>query len=269
MTNTPIIKLAGLNYKIGSRYLLENIHWTVNPGENWVVFGMNGSGKTTLLSIIAGFGPYTNGTVEVFDQCFDEETTLALRQQIGFVSSSFFDRYYTGEVVLNIVLSGLSGSLGINSPISNAHILRARHLLQQLGMIAKSTQPFDELSKGERQKVLIARALIADPQLLILDEPCTGLDVCAREQLLTMVRHLAQTQLTIIYVTHYVEEILACFDHCLLLKEGKICCSGPTPDIFTTQTLSTFLDRPLKLKSSAGQYVLAFPTNKGDTYADQ
>lgn len=269
MTNGPIIRIAGLNYKIGSRYLLDNIHWTVQPGENWVVFGMNGSGKTTLLSIVAGFGPYTNGTVEVLGQRFSEETTLALRRQIGFVSSSFFDKHYTGEVVLNIVLSGLSGSLGIDSRLQNAHIRQARQLLQQLGIADKIAQPFRELSKGERQKVLIARALIAEPPLLILDEPCTGLDVYAREQLLTMVRRLARKQLTIIYVTHYAEEILEGFEHCLLLQRGKIYRCGPTQEIFDAETLSAFLNCPVQLHREAGKYFLAVQANEGDAYADK
>lgn len=269
MTNTPIIKLSGLNYKLGSRYLLDNIHWEVQPGEHWVVFGLNGSGKTTLLSIIAGFGPYTNGSVEVLGQHYGEDTTLALRRKIGFVSSSFFDKYYTGEVVLNIVLSGLSGTLGVGAAIQNHHICQARRLLQQMDMAGKIAQPFRELSKGERQKVLIARALIAEPEILLLDEPGTGLDVYARDQLLTMVRRLAKKQLTIIYVTHYPEEILDIFEHCLLLKQGRIYRSGLTESLFTAETLSTFLNYPVRLKRELGHYYLSVHQNESENHADE
>ena len=269
MNSKPVLDIHDLNVKTGRRYLLDHIHWTVEPGEQWVVFGLNGCGKTTLLSIIAGFRPYTSGTVEVLGEHYSDANTLSLRRQIGFVSSSFFDRYYTHEVVINIVLSGFSGTLGISGSVQNSELATARQLLKELGIAAKIAQPFNELSKGERQKVLIARALIARPKLLLLDEPGTGLDVYAREQLLNMVRQLAQEDLTIIYVTHYVEEILDIFDHALLLKQGKIYQSGATRSFFTAKNLSAFLDYPVALRQHAGQYTLSIQPRERERYADE
>ena len=175
---------------------------------------MNGSGKTTLLSIIAGFRGYTSGSVNVFGSPYTEENILEKRKRVGWISSSFFDTYYQREAVLNIVLSGISGKLGMNRwAVTNDDIKRAKSLLIELGLKDKMHRTFDLLSKGERQNVLIARALISDPELLILDEPGTGLDVFAREYMLATVRALAANkERTIIYVTHYTEEILDIFD---------------------------------------------------------
>ena len=257
MSDGCLFRLTDVSVKLGSRYLLGHLNWQVACGQHWVVFGLNGSGKTTLLAILAGFSPYTSGQLDVLGQRYSEETTLALRRQIGFVSSSFFDKYYRREVVLNIVLSGLSGTLGPTCAVTNQDLQKALKLLAQMDLAAKSAQPFSELSKGERQKVLIARALIAEPKLLLLDEPGTGLDVYAREELLALIRQLAQKSLSMIYVTHYPEEILDCFDHALVLKEGQIYYNGPTQDFFTAPRLSAFLPCPVQLQKVNGKYYLS------------
>lgn len=259
-----VVEIKGLNYKIGSRYLLNNILWQVKKGECWVVFGMNGSGKTTLLSIVAGFNRYSSGLVQIFGEEYSSDNTMALRKRIGFVSSSFFDKYYHGEKALDIVLSGLNGTLGLSGRFSNKDIMRARELLESMQVSSKSGQPFNELSKGERQKILIARALISEPELLILDEPGTGLDVVAREQMLELVRELSQSGITIIYVTHYMEEILDVFDHCLLLKQGRIYQCGKTGDMFTAENLSGFLEMPVTLEKMKDKYYISVDNNGSD-----
>lgn len=252
-----VVQATQLGCKVGHCYLLRDINWTIERGEHWVVFGMNGSGKTTLLSILAGFNSYTHGEVTVFGQQYTRENILALRKRIGWVSSSFYDKCYGSESVLDIVLSGLSGTLGIGGRIHDADILKAKMLLRELHMGPKMTASFDILSKGERQNVLIARALITEPEILVLDEPGTGLDVYAREYMLSTVRELAErTQITMIYVTHYIEEILPVFEHCLLLKNGRITAQGDTEKLFTEQALSEFLDYPVKLVQQQGRRYL-------------
>ena len=172
-----VIDLEHVSCKAGYKYLLRDVTWQVKPGEHWVVFGMNGSGKTTLLSMIAGFKHYTGGTIKVFGEEFSNDNILAIRRRVGWVSSSFFDRYYAQESALNIVLSGKYGTLGLGEDIALTDVLLAKNLLGELKLGDKVDRTFDMLSKGERQNVLIARALFADPDILILDEPCNGLDV--------------------------------------------------------------------------------------------
>ena len=238
----PIIQTAHLSCKMGQSYLLKDITWQVLPGQNWVVYGLNGSGKTTLLSIIAGYKSYTQGQLRIFGQSYSNANVLALRRRIGWVSGSFYDRYYTKESVLDIILSGKFGTLSVGSDLTLSDVALARQMTEELGIADKLYHAFDMLSKGERQNVMIARALFAGPDLLVLDEPCSGLDVYNRAHLFASIRQLAQKQgLTIIYVTHYTEEIIDIFDHALLLRKGRIFAQGLTQDLLQTQTLQNFL----------------------------
>lgn len=242
----PMIKIEALSYKSGYRYLLRDISWSVQPGEHWVVFGLNGSGKTTLLSLIAGYRKHTHGSLQVFGTPYSDANVLEHRKRIGWVSSSFFDNYMHHESALNIVLSGLSGTLGLSSAVTNEDVILAKKLLKQLHLDDKADYPFDVLSKGERQNVLIARALLARPEILILDEPSTGLDVLAKEYMVRTVEELGRnTPITILYVTHYAEEIQPLFQHTLLLKNGRVYAKGKTEELFTDEKLSGFLEHPV------------------------
>lgn len=237
-----VIKAEKLCCQSGQHYLLKNIDWEVREGEHWIVFGLNGSGKTTLLSAIAGYKKHTEGTLEVLGETYNEENLLTLSKKVGWVSASFFDKYYTSETVLQIVLSGLSGSLGLDAEITDQDVCQAKALLAEWGIAHKSDMPFSMLSKGEQQNVLIARALISNPQILVLDEPGTGLDVFARGSLLRWVREIAETtNITIIYVTHYPEEIQTCFEKCLMLQHGQILASGDINRVFNSDALSGLL----------------------------
>ena len=241
-----LIEAKNLSCQAGYQYLLRDINWQVRHGEQWVVFGRNGCGKTTLLSIIAGYKGYSSGELKIFGEEYTSENILRLRKKIGWISSSFFDKYSTTETVLDIVLSGLFGTLGLLFEIDNEPIIKARNLLIELGLESKIMSPFDLLSKGERQQVLIARAFISNPEILILDEPGTGLDALARERLLATIKELADAQkTTIIYVTHYPEEILPSFDKCLLLRQSAIYRLGETKDLFTSEIMSDFFNYPV------------------------
>ena len=247
-----IVTVEKLCVQSSSRYLLRDINWEVKRGEQWVVFGLNGSGKTTLLSVIAGFKEPTAGRVTVFGEAYSQANLLKNRRRIGWVSSSFFDKYYTRESALNIVLSGLSGTLGITGAISEEDVLKAKALLAEWHFGDRIDMPFSLLSKGERQNILIARALIAEPEILVLDEPGTGLDVLAREYLLQKINTLAdRRQMTIIYVTHYPEEIQPIFQHCLILREGQIAASGPTSALLSSACLSEALQAAVTVKQEA------------------
>ena len=248
------LAVNGLSVKTGQQYLLKDITWRVPQGENWIVFGMNGCGKTTLLSVLAGFKQPTAGDVRVLGQSYSPDNILALRQRIGWVSGSFFEQKYTKESAQDIVLSGKFGTLGLGRPITDGDRKRARSLLKALHLDRKIDQPFHLMSKGERQNVLIARALMAEPEILLLDEPCTGLDILAREQLLSTLRSMAQEgRMTIVYVTHHTDEILTdVFPKALLLQEGLAFAQGETAELFTSETLSVFFQTPVTVSPRAG-----------------
>ncbi len=262
-----VIQAEQLCCQSGHHYLLKDVCWKVGAGEHWVVFGLNGSGKTTLLSIIAGFKQYTDGFLQVLGQTYTNENVLSLSKQIGWVSASYFDKYYTNETVLQIVLSGLFGTLGIGTEVEDEHVYKAQVLLQQWHVGHKRDMPFSMLSKGEQQNVLIARALMTEPQILVLDEPGTGLDVLAREEMLHHVKYLAETtKVTIIYVTHYPEEIQSCFDHCLLLQHGKVLAQGTIQDIFQDGVLSDLLQIPVHVETRTDGTITLGKVRKGGNH---
>lgn len=250
----PVIFVQNMSCRVGNRYLLRQINWEVRQGESWVVFGQNGSGKTTLLSILAGFRGHTEGSVKVFGKIFDNETVLAIRRHIGWVSCSFFDNRYSKEAVLDIVLSGVSGTLSPDGSCTNRDVIRAKALLEQLQVTHKMYESLDTLSKGEREKVLLARALVSEPKLLLLDEPGTGLDMAAREEMIAMINQLARDrEMTIIYVTHHAEEIPSAFQKCLLLKKGRIYDQTSVEKAFSNEVLSDFLGYEMDLHRYAGR----------------
>lgn len=243
MTEDVIVNVQKLNYKSGKRYLLKNINWQINRGENWILFGLNGCGKTTLLSIIAGYKGFLDGTVQVFGESYAENNILLHRNKIAWISSSFFDRHYSSESVLNIVLSGLSGTFGLQNGITAQDVQKAKKLLKALRIEQYCNFSYNRLSKGERQNVLIARALMHDAELFILDEPCSGLDVNARDKMLRYIRSLVKNpNITVIYVTHYAEEIGEEFEHAVLMRNGRIVKKGSTFELFSSASMKEFLE---------------------------
>jgi len=238
-----IIEAKKLGYKTGKKHLLKDITWNVQQGEHWAVYGLNGSGKTTLLSIIAGYKMPTSGELNILGDTYTQSNGIDLRKKIGWVSGSFYDKNYTKESVLDIILSGKTGTLSLGEEITLEDIKLVKKLAAELHILDKLNYGFDMLSKGQRQNVMIARALIAKPQILILDEPCNGLDVYHREYLFSTLRKLAKMwSITLIYVTHYMDEIIDLFSHVLLLKDGKVFASGTTDELFTDGHLTKFLN---------------------------
>lgn len=254
MENT-IIEASHLSVKVGHRYILRDINWSVKKGEHWVVFGMNGCGKTTLLSIVAGVKFQTEGKLTVFGEPYSNENILNFRKKIGWVSASFYDKLYTKESVLDIVLSGKFGTLGLRWGIEDADIQLAKKLLKELSLSDKQNRSFATLSKGERQNVLIARSLLSKPEILILDEPCTGLDLYNRVHLFSTIRELAQkSNITIIYVTHYVDEVLDIFDHALFLRQGMVSNYGSVEEMFTSENMTKLIEYPVVMDTSERDY---------------
>nr|BAB40634.1 ATP-binding protein-homolog [Thermoactinomyces vulgaris] len=245
-----IIEMNSVSWMREGKMILKNISWQVQPGENWCLIGLNGSGKTTLLNLVNGYIWPTTGTVKLFGKKFGEVNLRELRKKIGWVSSSLAQQLHNHETAINIVLSGKFASIGLYDKPEKIDMEKAAALLEMMGCGHLITQTYQTLSQGEKQKVLIARALMASPQLMILDEPCTGLDLFAREQLLHSIQSISAHPQSpaLIYVTHHVEEITNCFTHTLLLKQGEIFRAGPTSHVLTEELLSDFFDTPIEVE---------------------
>lgn len=262
-----LIQAKKLSCQSGYKYLIKDVTWRVEKGERWIVYGLNGSGKTTLLNIVAGFQHYTHGNLSLFGQPVSDETIIKNRQRIGWVSGSFFEKVYQMESVLDIILSGKYGTLGVGGYATTEDVQIAHALLKEFGIHDKIDHPFVLLSKGQRQIVLICRALIGRPDILVLDEPCNGLDVYAREKLLSMIEHIAKTtDMAMVYVTHYTEEILDIFTKSLMLRDGRVYAQGNTETLFEASHLAEFLGHELSIQSLNGRrYVMVESAAAFDT----
>ena len=240
-----IIETRELSHKQGSKYLLQDINWQVKEKEHWVVFGINGCGKTTLLSTVCGYRSHNKGECYLFGEKLTKENMIALRKEVGFVSASYLDRCFKNESALDIILSSKFGGFGRQYQVADEDVKRARDLLKAFGIASKGDYPYCMLSQGQKQRVLLARALIVPPKLLILDEPLNGLDVYARDFFLNTLREIeATTDVTIIYVTHHAEEIMPFFTKALLLQNGKVFAQGNINEVFSKDTLSCYFGHP-------------------------
>lgn len=249
------IHLTDVSLRYDGKHILQDITWDVQPGEHWAIIGLNGSGKTTLLNIINGYIWPTTGEVTVLGKHFGRCDVRKLRRKIGWVSSSLQERLYGGETSLDIVLSGKFATIGLYDRPARADVEHGMDLLSQLQCDPIAHRPYGSLSQGEKQKVLIARALAASPQLLILDEPCAGLDLFARENLLSSLEVIAERRglPTILYVSHHIEEISPVFAHSLLLRRGRIHSAGGTREVLTQSNLSDFFETPLTIHWKNGR----------------
>ncbi len=228
--------------------ILKEINWTVKHGEHWSIVGLNGSGKTSLLKIITGYILPSNGEVTVLGKKFGAYDLRELRKSIGWVSSSLQEVLYANETALEIVLSGKYASIRLYETPGEADIKHASGLLEQFGCASLSQRIYSTLSQGEKQKIVLARALMSSPKILILDEPCTGLDIFARESFLSLVELIGNSSdsPSLLYVSHHIDEILPLFNHTLLLHDGSIQSSGKTEDVLTEENLTNFYKRPVQ-----------------------
>lgn len=254
-----MIDIHNISWERGDNTILRGIDWQVKRGEHWCLLGLNGSGKTTLLNMINGYIWPTSGHISVLGHRFGEYDLRELRKQIGWVSTSLQQKLYGSDTALRIVLSGVHSTIGVYDEPRDQDLKRAEELMHSLGCERLMKRTYQTLSQGERQRVLIARALMNKPQLLILDEPCTGLDIFAREQLLNMIGNISREDdpPTLLYVTHHVEEILPCFEHSLLIKQGEVFAAERTDKLMTSERMTRFLDVPVQIERSNGRYWLS------------
>lgn len=258
-----IIEVKNVSWKRGSSLILNDINWQVNTGEHWAVLGLNGSGKTTLLSIISGYLWPTQGEVRVLGREFGNYDLRELRKLIGWVSSALHEKMHDGELAQDVVLSGKYASIGIYVEPEEQDRAKALGLMKQMGCVHLINRNYASCSQGEKQRLLIARALMASPRLLILDEACSGLDFIARETLLSAINDLAADPQgpAIIFVTHHIEEILPVFNQVLLMRRGQVFAQGPTRDILNTAALSAFFEMPVQVSWQNKRAWLSLPAS--------
>ncbi|EAF1498120.1 ABC transporter ATP-binding protein [Listeria monocytogenes] len=235
--------------KRDNKTILSDINWVVNEKENWAILGLNGSGKTTLLQLLNGYLWPSSGRLQVLGHIFGQTSLPELRKSIGWVSNALDHQLKDYELSEQIVLSGKFASIGIYAKVTADELALAKKWLIDCGGISLIGKPYKILSQGERQIVLIARALMASPKLLILDEPCNGLDLFAKERLLERIKKIAELpeSPTMLFVTHHTEEILSCFDNIILLRDGEITHHGKTENLLTEEVLQDFYQKPVEL----------------------
>lgn len=257
----PVARLHVETLQRGDVELLHEVRWELARGQHWVVLGPNGSGKTSLVRILAGYEWPTRGEVEVLGERFGRTDLRELRKRMGFASAAFGDWFAQSEDPLDVVASGFEASVGLWRAPDAAELARAREALAAVGAGYLTTRRYGVLSQGERQRVLIARALVHRPPLLILDEPCEGLDPLARERLLADLGRLAARPEapTLVQVTHHVEEISAFVTHALLLAEGRVVACGPVGETITGELLSrTYGAEAVVTREGGGRFGLRF-----------
>ncbi len=261
---TPILCVENLRIHRGAAHLLRGIDWAVRPGEHWVILGANGSGKTSLLRALGGYLTPSEGAVHLLGETFGAADWRELRTRLGFVSASIAQLLPDEGSALEIVAGGRRAMAGHWGKLSRADRTEARRRLAGLGGAALVAKPWAVLSQGERQRVLIARALMAKPRLLLLDEPCAGLDPVARERFLASVQDLGSRRdaVPLVLVTHHVEEILPVFTHALVLREGRVLAGGAVRETVNARVLSAAFGAPLRLRRERGRYRLIAATEK-------
>ena len=243
------LSLTNVSLERQNKKLLNNVTWQVNKGEHWAILGLNGSGKTSLLKLITAEYWTSQGTMEVLGNQFGGTAISNIRTKIGIVGSFIAERLSPHMLAEKIVLTGKYKSSILYTEYGEKELEEARQMLISIGGEHLLGRIYASLSQGEKQLLLIARSLMESPEILILDEATSGLNLFAREKLLTQIEQITSlpNAPTIIYVTHHAEEITRSFTHVLLLKKGNIIAKGPKNEVLTEEILSDFYDQPVSI----------------------
>jgi iron complex transport system ATP-binding protein len=259
MSKTPALELRDVSYRANGVPILDSVNWTVNTGEHWAILGPNGSGKTTLLKLACGY-LWPNAGGEIRRRGKHLADLRELRKSIGWVTSSLASEIPAHENVLRTVISGKFAQIGLMEAFGGA-ATRADHrlagqFLDQMSCAYLSDREFGVLSQGEQQKVLIARARMTKPYLIVLDEPCAGMDPGARENFLAGLTWLGRQKRipALIYVTHHIEEILPLFGRTLVLREGRVLHAGATRAVLKDSILNELYGTSLTVIRRKGRY---------------
>lgn len=236
--------------------LLADVDWDIDSSERWVILGPNGAGKTTLLTLLASLMHPTSGELTVLGEVVGKTDVFELRPRVGFASSAMAARIPLKESVLDAVLTAAHAVTGRwREEYDDIDVRRAKRVLGEWNLDHLATRTVGTLSDGEKKRVQIARSVMTDPELLLLDEPAGSLDLGGREDVIELLDRFAAWEQApaMVMVTHHVEEIPAAFTHALLLKDGEIFDRGPLRDTVTSENLSELFGRPLVVESHQGR----------------
>jgi iron complex transport system ATP-binding protein len=243
-----MIHLSHISFIREERHILDDVNLHVQAGEHWVILGKNGSGKTTLLEMMNGYEFPSKGKVEVLGNRYGECDVREVRKQIGYISQSLFEKLNLSDPVWQVVATGEYAFLRFYQDIPDEVKQKAIRMLDNARIAHLKDHALGSLSQGERKKVMLARSLMMKPDILIMDEPAAGLDLYERERLLNDINKLSQQQVTVVYVTHHIEEIIPLFTHVALIEQGKLIAAGPKREVLTADNLYKAFEIPIKLE---------------------
>jgi iron complex transport system ATP-binding protein len=252
-----VLQFTDVSVIRGGTAILDSVNWSVDDDQRWVILGPNGAGKTTLLQIAAAFMHPSSGQAEVLDEPLGATDVFELRPRIGFASTAMARKVPANEKVLDVVMTAAYSVTGRwNEEYEAIDERRAQRVLQEWNLSHLADRKFGTLSDGEQKRVQIARSVMTDPEILLLDEPAASLDLGARESLLQLLSGFAQepNSPAIIMVTHHVEEIPLGFTHVLLVSGGKIVAAGPIRTALTSESLSETFGLTVELTENDGRY---------------
>lgn len=255
--SSPVLDFSNVSVVRGGTRILDQVNWAVQPEERWVILGPNGAGKTTLLQIAAAAMHPTSGVATLLGERLGKSDVFDIKPRIGLASSAMAKRIPADEVVLDVVLTAAYAVTGRwNEVYEEVDVNRARRVLGEWKLSAFEDRRFGTLSDGEQKRVQIARAVMADPEVLLLDEPAASLDLGSREELLQLLGGFASSTESpaMVMVTHHVEEIPPGFTHVLLLADGAVTAAGPISDVLTGENLTTTFGLPIELTSAGGRF---------------
>ena len=254
---STVVRVSDVTLRHGTAFLLRHLSWTVSDTDRWVVIGPNGAGKTTLMQIISARLFPTAGEVTLLGERLGTVDVFELRPRIGVASAVLESQIPETETVRDVMMSASYAVFGRwLEEYAGQDLARAQKLMSQFNVDHLAERQFGTLSEGERQRTQIARSLMTDPELLVLDEPTAGLDLNGRELLLATLAELAKDRFapTIVMVTHHVEEIPRGFTHAMFLKQGRIVAMGPISEVMTPAVLSQTFNLPLKVSQVDGRW---------------
>jgi len=254
---SSVLNLNGVRVVRGGTPILDAVDWSVEPDQRWVILGPNGAGKSTLLQLASATAHPTSGTVDVLGARLGEADLAEVRPHIGYVASAVARRVPRRESVLDTVLTAAYAVLGRwHETYEDIDVRRAKRVLAEWHLENLADREFGSLSDGEQKRVLIARAVMTDPEVLLLDEPAASLDLGSREELLQLLGGFASDPRSpaIVMVTHHVEEIPLGFTHALLLSGGREVAGGPLESVLTSERLTETFGLPISLRASGGRF---------------